>query len=63
METITGTFGVIGDYVIPLIVCGIMIGIAHIGIAKGIIINLRQGTYHDVKFHKLDQDQNNQELE
>ena len=60
MEIIIGITGVIGDYVTPLIVCGIMIGIVHIGIAKGIIINLRQGTYHDVKFHKLDQEQENQ---
>ena len=60
METIVGITGVIGDYATPLIAFGIMIGIVHIGIKTGIMFNLRQGTYHDVKFHKLDQDKNNQ---
>ena len=61
METTIGIYGVIGDLGILVITFGTMIGIVHITERLGITINLRQGTYHDVKFHKLDQDQNNQE--
>jgi hypothetical protein len=57
METIYGIIGTIGDYAILPIVCGIMIGIVHMAERLGITINLRQGTYHDVKYHKQDHKQ------
>ena len=52
MEAIVGIYGVIGDYVTPLITIGIIIGISHMGIKSGLIINLRQGSYQDLKLHK-----------
>ena len=57
METIYGIVGMIGDLGTLLGICGIMIGIVRIAERLGITINLRQGTYHDVKFHKQDQEQ------
>jgi hypothetical protein len=57
METTYGIAGMIGDLGILLGICGIMIGIVHMGERLGITINLRQGTYHDVKFHKQDHKQ------
>jgi hypothetical protein len=57
METIVGIYGVIGDLGILVITFGIMIGIVHMAERLGITFNLRQGTYHDVKFHKQDHKQ------
>ena len=56
METTYGIIGMIGDLGILLGICGIMIGIVRMGERLGITINLRQGTYHDVKFHNPDQE-------
>jgi len=56
METTYGITGMIGDLGILLGICGIMIGIVRIGERLGITINLRQGSYHDVKLHNPDQE-------
>ena len=56
-ETIYGTTGLIGDLGTLLGICGIMIGIVRIGERLGFTINLRQGSYHDIKFHKQNQEQ------
>ena len=56
METIFGTTGMIGDLGTLLGICGIMIGIVRIAERLGITINLRQGSYHDTKFHNPDQE-------
>jgi hypothetical protein len=52
METIVGIIGTIGEYSILPITFGIIIGIHHIATKLGLTFNLRQGSYHDVKFHK-----------
>ena len=57
METIVGIYGVIGDLGILVITFGIMIGIVRLAEHLGITFNLRQGTYHDVKYHKQDHKQ------
>ena len=61
METTIGIYGVIGDLGILVITFGTMIGIVHMAERLGITINLRQGTYHDVKYHKQDHKQDHKD--